>query len=78
LNESDVGWRAYIDAITVAAFTEIPGDTRLFDVIFVDGRWRPACALTAAAYMGPDSVLVMHDWQREWYHQIMPYFIMVV
>jgi hypothetical protein len=39
LNESDVGWRAYIDAITVAAFTEIPGDTLLFDVIFVDGRW---------------------------------------
>lgn len=40
----------------------------LFDLIFVDGRWRRRCLLTAAKRLAPGGVVVVHDAQREWYH----------
>lgn len=40
----------------------------LFDLIFVDGRWRRRCLEAAARLVKTDRVVLLHDAQREWYH----------
>jgi len=50
-------------------------DLKYFDVIHVDGRYRVMCALEALDYMGPDSLLLIHDfWNRPHYHSILKFF----
>lgn len=44
-----------------------------FDVIFVDGRWRLACAFHALSLLAPGGILLVHDYERydkhlaQWY-----------
>ncbi|MDR3418984.1 MAG: class I SAM-dependent methyltransferase [Nevskia sp.] len=38
-----------------------------FDVVFIDGRRRMECALTAAQLVRPDGVVLLHDYRRERY-----------
>ena len=51
-----------------------PGRDALFDVVFVDGRWRLACALQARWLLAPNGTLIVHDYNRysrqlsEWYY----------
>ena len=35
-----------------------------FDVVFVDGRARMACALKALAFIHSESRVIIHDWSR--------------
>ncbi|ELR24104.1 uncharacterized protein ACA1_153030 [Acanthamoeba castellanii str. Neff] len=51
----------YVDAIDTL---DIPH----FDVVFIDGRARVPCAKKALGYISSDSVLMVHDFQREFYH----------
>jgi len=41
---------------------------RAFDVVFVDGRFRRSCILTAATMVQPRGVTILHDAQRAYYH----------
>jgi len=57
-------WRGVWD--TVAADT--------VDLVFVDGRFRVACALYAALVLGRDATIAMHDfWNRPHYHDILEF-----
>lgn len=40
-----------------------------FDVVMVDGRFRVACGLKALWHLAPSGKLVVHDWERVWYHE---------
>jgi hypothetical protein len=45
-------------------------------VVLVDGRFRVACALHAALWIGPGDVVLIHDfWPRKPYHVILKYFV---
>lgn len=44
------------------------------DVVFVDGRFRVACALRSLRFMGPESLLVIHDYERKHYHIIEEFY----
>lgn len=63
-------WKVYVDAIQETKLS-------IFDVIIVDGRWRPACALRAWSHMNEKSILIFHDWERKHYHTILPYFTII-
>lgn len=64
--------RAYTDSIDLVMADR---DFKVFDVIMVDGRWRPACAIKVLNYMNEDSVLIIHDfWPRESYWKVLEYF----
>lgn len=41
---------------------------RRFDFIFIDGRKRKRCLLTAAKVLAPNGVAILHDAHREYYH----------
>jgi hypothetical protein len=45
-------------------------------VVLVDGRFRVACALEAARWIGPADIVLVHDfWPRKPYHVILEYFV---
>jgi len=50
------------------------GKDELYDVVFVDGRWRLACALHARRLLRPNGTVIVHDYTRyrkqlaEWYY----------
>lgn len=41
-----------------------------FDMIFIDGRRRMECALTAAQLCRPDTVVALHDYRRARYQGV--------
>lgn len=41
---------------------------RRFDFVFVDGRKRRRCLLTASKVTAPGGVVILHDAKREYYH----------
>lgn len=50
-------------------------DSKALDVVFVDGRFRMACALQAAARVRDNCLVVVHDfWRRERYSRILEHF----
>ena len=55
INQLKLGLLAYVNEI------ETLGEAT-FDVVFVDGRMRVACALKALAFLHERSVLMIHDW----------------
>jgi len=40
-----------------------------FDFILVDGRKRKECLEKASSILSPDSVVILHDAERPWYHE---------
>jgi hypothetical protein len=47
----------------------------LYDLILIDGRFRPACAFAAYAFMGEDTILAVHDYlTRPSYYEIEKFF----
>ena len=50
---------------------------RTFDFIFIDGRRRLECALTAALLCHPQSVVVLHDYRRARYRSVKSLFEVV-
>ena len=47
-------------------YVRLASDLRsTFDLIFVDGRWRVACALQAWLLSHADTVVLVHDWDRQ-------------
>jgi hypothetical protein len=45
-------------------------------VVLVDGRFRVACTLEAARWIGPADIVLVHDfWPRKPYHVILEYFV---
>lgn len=67
IQEDHPGFDTYSSVIEA-----IPSEN--IDVVFVDGRFRVACALRSFRFMGPDSVLVFHDYEREQYHVIEEFY----
>lgn len=49
-------------------------DVETYDVVFVDGRFRVACALTAYNYLSADSYLVVGDFVDRNYRDILDYY----
>ncbi|GAB5363699.1 hypothetical protein AAMO2058_000906400 [Amorphochlora amoebiformis] len=50
-------------------------DTKRYDVILVDGRFRVGCALKALNYVDQNSIVIIHDfWKRREYHHILKYY----
>jgi hypothetical protein len=47
---------------------------RHFDFIFIDGRRRMECAMTALLVAKPDSVIVVHDYRRTRYQAVHAFF----
>jgi hypothetical protein len=46
------------------------------DFIFIDGRFRVACALEVILHMRENAVLAIHDfWNRPDYHPVLPYLV---
>lgn len=46
-----------------------------YDLVLIDGRFRVMCALAAAIYVGPDTIVTMHDYgNRRGYFDIERYF----
>lgn len=44
------------------------------DLVFVDGRFRVACALTALLNLSDKTIIIIHDfWTRPTYHEILPF-----
>ena len=41
-----------------------------FDIIFIDGRRRMECALTAAQLCGADTIVMLHDYRRARYQGV--------
>ena len=69
-------WPAYwsgvweLPAVTAA---ELPAD-----LVFVDGRFRVACALNAALHVGAGVPIVIHDfWNRPHYHAVLAHLDVV-
>lgn len=57
-------WAAYADAPWPFCEEEV-------DVVLVDGRFRVACALTAALRCGPRTAILIHDYaKRTYYHAV--------
>jgi hypothetical protein len=50
-------------------YTAPPGVEGPYDLIFVDGRRRRRCLRLAAHLLAPDGVVILHDAQREHYHE---------
>lgn len=50
-------------------YVRLAGDLRdKFDLLFVDGRWRTACALQSWLLSHESSRVIFHDWARTSYH----------
>jgi hypothetical protein len=54
--------------VDLDAYVDYPADREPFDVVFVDGRMRRRCLLSASERLGPDTVVVLHDAWHEHYH----------
>jgi hypothetical protein len=50
---------------------------RKFDIIFIDGRRRMECALTAAQLCHNDTIVFLHDYRRQRYQSIRMLFDIV-
>lgn len=42
-----------------------------YDVVFVDGRARKFCALKALDYINKESKVIIHDWERPIYKEVL-------
>lgn len=42
-----------------------------FDLILVDGRFRLACALSAILHATPGTKILIHDFERDYYHPVL-------
>lgn len=49
-------------------------DTK-FNIIIVDGRKRSECLKTASNVLAADGVTILHDAEREWFHDGFKYFV---
>lgn len=45
-----------------------------FDFVFVDGRKRRRCLITASKVLAPGGVVVLHDAEREYYHSAFEHY----
>ena len=50
-------FKPYVDRIDTLGEKE-------WDFVFIDGRARVSCAVKALAYIGPNSIVTLHDFQR--------------
>jgi hypothetical protein len=68
-NESRLkNWHAYY----AAAWTQRDWN---YDFVLIDGRFRVQCALAAAAFAGPETLIGIHDYpRRSHYHVVEKYF----
>jgi hypothetical protein len=56
-------------AVDLSDYVSFPARVgRAFDVVFVDGRCRRRCLLTAATLGKPRAVTILHDAHRAYYH----------
>eukprot|EP00002_Diphylleia_rotans_P034187 TRINITY_DN7327_c0_g3_i1.p1 TRINITY_DN7327_c0_g3~~TRINITY_DN7327_c0_g3_i1.p1 ORF type:complete len:248 (-),score=42.99 TRINITY_DN7327_c0_g3_i1:139-882(-) len=46
-------------------------NVKKFDLVLVDGRARPQCALKIVPFLHKDSVVFIHDWSRSHYHAVL-------
>jgi len=46
-----------------------------FDFILVDGRKRKECMEKASSILSPDGVVILHDAERQWYHDGCKYYV---
>ena len=46
-----------------------------FNIIVVDGRKRSECLKTASTVLAADGVTILHDAEREWFHDGFKYFM---
>lgn len=46
-----------------------------FDLIIVDGRKRSECLKVASNILATDGVVILHDAEREWYHDGFKYYV---
>jgi len=50
-------------------------DTKLYDIVLIDGRARADCAFKILNYINQDSIVFIHDyWKRPEYHVITEYY----
>lgn len=60
-------FKPYVDVVTRLNETT-------FDVVFIDGRARVACALKVLPYLSPTSTVILHDARRDYYAHILEYY----
>ena len=73
----EAAMRIYVDASFTRAVSET--DVKILDVALVDGRFRTQCALKLLPFLGPDSILLLHDfWVRQnAYKIVLDYYYVV-
>lgn len=72
-HESDAkraGWKKYVDAIDT-----LPEKT--YDVVLSDGRGRVGAAVKALNYVHENSIVMIHDWNREQYKEVLEFYHLV-
>lgn len=58
-----------LDDPNVAEYVDAPRSApQRFDLIFVDGRFRRRCLITASEVLAPGGIVILHDAQRSHYH----------
>ena len=73
----EAAMRIYVDASFKRAVAET--NVKMLDVALVDGRFRLQCALRLLPHLGPDSILLLHDfWGRQRAYEIVLEYYYVV
>lgn len=57
------------------SYIEYPINIAPFDIIFIDGRARVACASICNRLSHKDTIIFIHDWDREEYHKALKYLV---
>ncbi len=57
---------AYSD---LTSYINYPATQGKFDLIIIDGRGRKDCAVAAKEILTDNGILILHDANREWYHE---------
>lgn len=78
LRPQDLQGRSYSQADMGPSYSSYPLYIRAsFDVIFIDGRRRMECALTATQCLNEGGFVILHDWRRDRYQAIRALFDVV-
>lgn len=47
---------------------------KMYDKVLIDGRARVWCAEEVREYLNPEAIVMFHDWDRPFYHQVIKWY----
>jgi len=58
----------FTDLVSINKYIDMPRNTKKFDVIIIDGRFRMRCLRVAEQCLAEGGVIILHDAHRRYYH----------